>query len=139
MGGHLRTGEVHLNHVRTSLRYQAGQLLPVLLRGPHDGGNQNFIRIVLLQPPQVLQVLGQGVLRDLLHVLEANERSALLGQGVKARGDLINQKVIRANRLEYHAAPAGIIGFFAHVIAVAHRRRGQTEWIFKMYAKKFDG
>ena len=52
MRGHLRAGEVQLDHIRTGFRDQTRQLFPRLLVVAHDGGNQDLVRELGLQAAQ---------------------------------------------------------------------------------------
>ena len=139
MGGHLGAGEVHLDHVGAGLGDQAGKLLPVLLGGAHNGGDKDLVGIGGLQLAEILQVLLQGMLSDLLHILEADKGGALLGQGVEPGRDLVDEEVARANGLEDDAGPALVIGLGAHLVAIAYRRGGEAERVFKMYPEKLNG
>ena len=139
MGGHLGAGEVHLDHVGAGLGHEAGQLFPVFLGGAHDGGDEDLVGIVFLQLAEVSQVLLQGMLGDLLHVLEADEGGALLGQGVETGRDLVDEEAGGTNGLEDDAGPAFVIGLGAHLVAVAYRRGGEAERVFKMYPEKLNG
>ena len=121
MGSHLRTGQIHLDHISPGFVHQPGKLLPVLLIGPHNRSDKDFIRKLLFQPFQICQIFLQGMFGDLLHVFKAHKGSPLFIQLVKTGRHLINHKMLRSYGLEHHAAPAGFICFFTHIIAVSHR------------------
>ena len=134
MRGHLRAGEVTLDHICTRFFNQAGQFLPLLLIFPHDRRNQDLIRVVLFQSPNSSQILLQRMLGNLLHVFEANKAGIFFGEMVKAWGDFIRNK--EPDRFKNNAAPTAIIGFGAHFIAVAHRRGREAERVGEFDAAK---
>ena len=139
MRGHLRAGEVHFDHVGAGLGHETGELGPVFSVRPHDGRDQHFAGIRFLQLREIIEILLQGMLRYLLHVLEADKRRSFLGEFGKTRRHLVNEETFWSYGLEDNAAPARVVGLAAHLVTVAHGRRGKTEGVPEMHPEKIDG
>ncbi|MNI80326.1 hypothetical protein D3C73_1368530 [compost metagenome] len=80
------------------------------------------------------QVLFQRMFGNLLHILEADKAGIFFCQMVKSWGDFVGNK--KTNSFKHNAAPAGVIGFGAHLKAVAYRRRREAKRVGEFYAAK---
>ena len=66
---HVRAGEIQLDRVRAVLLAKPAELLPLRVVLPHDRGKNEFGRIIPLETPEDLHVLGDAVVGKLLDVL----------------------------------------------------------------------
>ena len=78
---HIRAGKVQLNCIRTVFLTQTGQIFPFLFILPHDGGQNEFGRVVPLQPPEDLHVLRNTVVGKLFDVLKTDNAAAVACNG----------------------------------------------------------
>ena len=118
---HLRTREIQLHSINPCSLGHLGQFNPLLLGRTHDGGNDNLVGVVLLEPAQDVKIHFDGILAQLLHVAQGGEITlvTLTVQDIKARRHLVD--VIQADGLVEDACPAGIKGTGHHLVVGADR------------------
>ena len=119
---HLGAGEVEFNGIAAGLFGHFGQFYPLIFRIAHNGGNDNFARILLFQTLEKGKVHLHGILAQLLHVPETKEVpvAALVVNRIESRGDFPD--FFQADGLVIHASPAGLEGARHHVIVGADGR-----------------
>ena len=118
---HIRAGEIQFDRIGAVLLAQPRQSLPVLIILPHYGGQNEFARVILLEPAEDLHVLLYAVIRELLNILKPDDTAVVTGDCGKARRSLVD--LHGADRLKGSACPARFKGPRAHIIGAGHYGR----------------
>ena len=124
---HLGAGEIELDGIDAGVLRHMRKLDPLLVGVAHDGGDDDFGGIVLLQLAQDLEVHLRRILGELLHVAESGEGAVRTLHGVETRRDFID--ILQADRLVIDAGPAGLEGRGDHLVVGADGGRGEEEGI----------
>ena len=124
---HLRAREIQFHRIESGRLGHLRQFDPLFLVLPHDGGDDDLLREILLKARENVEILLDGILRQLLHVAEAGETAVGPFYGVKARRDLVD--VLQADGLVIDARPTGPQGRRHHLVVGADGGGSQEERI----------
>ena len=126
---HVGTGKVQFDRIRAVFFAQARKLRPFLIILTHDGCQDEFVRIVLLQPAEDLHILRHAVVGELFDILKPDDASVVPRDSRKPGRSLVDRE--GADRLERSASPARFKGSGAHVICAGYHRGRQQEGILQ--------
>ena len=133
---HLWTGVVQFYSIATGILSHLGELNPVFLGLSHNAGNDHFLRIVLLEAVEDVEIHFVGILGKLFHVTETDERRSFLHR-VEARRDLPD--FLLADGLVEYTCPTGIEGPCHHLVVGADGRGSEEEGILARNSAEGDG
>ena len=115
---HVRAGKVQFNGIRTVVFAHLCQIRPFLFVLPHHRGEDEFGRIIFLQPLEDIHIFSHTVIGKLFDVFETENGAIVAGNGSKARRCFMNFKI--TDGLERHTSPSGFKSPCTHIISAGN-------------------